>query len=169
MLISKETSDALDILVGAFFDLNRTFDRCVSWMQNVWSMPQAADIIHHKLAHLFPLFADKVTEIKDQYNMTSVYPETHRDNREYQNLNDMFTTVFEECAEVYTMMKMVKKTTKEHDDFNVLVGLHEIMRQYNIVMGQVYTLKDKAEQLSNDYDEYDRHIKSWGIDGVDLV
>ncbi len=168
MLISKETSDALDVLVGAFFDLNRTFDRCVSWMQNVWSMPQAADIIHHKLAHIFPIFADQITEIKDRYNMTSVYPQTHADSREYTDLKQMFDIVFQECSEVYTMFKMVKKTVIEQDDFNVLVDLHEIMRAYNEIMGQVYTLKDKAEQLPTSYDEYDRHIKSWGIVGVEF-
>lgn len=168
MLISKQTSDALDVLVGAFFDLNRTFDRCVSWMQNVWSMPQAADIIHHRLAHIFPIFADKITEIKDRYNMTSVYPQTHADSREYTDLQQMFDIVFQECAEVYTMFKMVKKTVLEHDDFNVLVDLHKIMRDYNEIIGQVYTLKDKAEQLPNNYDEYDRHITSWGIVGVEF-
>lgn len=168
MLISKETDKALDMLVGAFFDLNRTLDRCVSWMQNIWSMPNAADIIHHKLAHLMPLFADEVTEIKDQYNMTSVYPATHEDGRTYSNLQDMFETVLEEFAEVYTMMKMIKTTVLDNDDFNVLVDLHRIMRQYNVIMGQIYTLRDKAIQMPTDYDDYDRHIKSWHIDGINL-
>jgi len=167
MLISKETSDALDVLVGAFFDLNRTLDRCVSWMQNVWSMPRAAEIIHHRLAHTMPLMADSLTEIKDNYNMTSTYPQTHADSREYKDLLDMFQTVLNEFSEVYTMINMVRKTVLDHEDFNVLVDLHEFMRQYNKIMGQIYTLKDKAEQMPDRFDKFDRHITSWGITGLE--
>ena len=51
MSISIKTSEALDLLVGKAFDLNRSFDRAVSIMQNKWCMPNAANIIHHNLAH----------------------------------------------------------------------------------------------------------------------
>ena len=108
MLISQETSEALDILVGKMFDLNRSFDRAVSWMQNVFSMPQASDIVHHNLAHLFPLLADSLTEIKDRYNIPSVYPETHKDDREYENLFVMFTTLLKECSDGYEMIVKVE-------------------------------------------------------------
>lgn len=168
ILISKQTSDVLDELTGAFFDLNRTLDRCVSVMTNVWSMPQAADIVHHKLAHLMPLMADEVTEIKDRYNLSSVYPETHRDGRDYTDLRDMYETVLSEFEEVYQMMKLIKQTILSNDDFNVLVDLHRIVRQYNVIMGQIITLRDKAVQMPTCYDEFDRHIVSWGIDGLDL-
>lgn len=168
MLISEETSRALDVLTGAFFDLNRTLDRCVTWMQNEWSMPNAADIVHHNLAHLMPLVADEITAIKDNYNMTSVYPATHEDSRTYQDLADMMETVLDEFTETYTMLKLTKDIIKKNDDFNVLSDLYRIMRQFNIIMGQIYTLRDKAVQMPVAYDTYDRHISSWGIDGVDL-
>lgn len=168
MLISKETSNALDTLLGAFFDLNRTLDRCVSWMQNVWSMPQAADIVHHRLAHLMPLFGDKVSEIKDRYNMTSVYPATHADARQYADLSEMFEVVLEEFAEVYKIIQMTRKIVVEQDDINVLTDLYNILEGYNIIMGQIYTLRDKANQMPDQYDIFDRHISSWGIDGIDL-
>lgn len=168
MLISKETSNALDTLLGAFFDLNRTLDRCVSWMQNVWSMSQAADIVHHKLAHLMPLFSDKVSEIKDRYNMASVYPATHADARQYADLSEMFEVVLEEFAEVYKIIQMTRKIVIEQDDVNVLTDLYDILEDYNIIMGQIYTLRDKANQMPDQYDTFDRHISSWGIKGIDL-
>lgn len=168
MLISNETSEALDILVGKMFDLNRSFDRAVSWMQNVWSMPQASDIVHHKLAHLFPLLADLLTEIKDRYNVPSVYPETHRDGREYQNLLGMFETLLKECSDGYEMIVRVEDIAISHKDKNVLADMVNFMQKYNELMGQVITLRDKAEQLPTSYDEFDRHIKSWGIKGVSL-
>ena len=91
MSISFKTSEALDLLVGKSFDLNRTFDRAVSIMQNKWCMPNAANIIHHNLAHLFPLLADVISGFKDNWSLTTVYPETHMDDRDYDNLLSMMT------------------------------------------------------------------------------
>lgn len=166
MFLSQKTSDALDEIVGAFFDLNRTFDRAVSYMQNKWCMPQAADIIHHKLAHLWPLEADKVSGFKDQYNMLTRYPVTHEDNRTYVDLSDMMNTLLSEVGEVYEMIKMTYQVAKEEDDLNACSMLFSLTEDMNILIGQMITLADKAEQMRTDYDTFDRHIMSWGINGL---
>jgi hypothetical protein len=168
MMLSNKTSDALDVLVGACFDMNRTMDRMTSIMQNVWSMPQAADIFHHKLAHLWPLLADEVSGFKDQYNMTTVYPETHRDGREYKNLFDMMSVLLKEVEGVYEIVRQTYYIAKENRDFNANVMLQDFMRKLTIVISQIITLRDKAERMSTDYDTYDFHIKDWGIVGVEL-
>ena len=72
MLISQETSKALDLLYNKFFDLNSLFDNAVSYMLNVWCMPNASETIHINLAHTFPLMADKISEIKDNYDDTAI-------------------------------------------------------------------------------------------------
>jgi hypothetical protein len=166
MLISEQTSKAIDEAVGMYFDLNRSFDRAVSYMTNVYAMPNAANIIHHKLAHLFPLLADKFTEIKDRYNLPSVYPQTHEDGRIYMNLKDMMDELLKECADGYQVIKMVNQVAEENGDFMVHADLIPLMEYHSVVMGQVITLDDKANQMPTEYDEYDRHIDSWGIDGI---
>ncbi len=168
MLLSTKTSDALDELVGAMFDQNRSWDRAVSWLQNKFSMPQAADIIHHNIAHLWPLLADEISGFKDQYNMPTRYPATHEDNRTYADLYDMMETLLKEASEVYEMIKITYRIAKEEGDFNANAMLQKLMRQMTVVIGQVYTLRDKAEQMPIDYDTYDAHIDDWGIDGLDL-
>lgn len=168
MMLSNKTSDALDVLVGACFDMNRTMDRMTSIMQNVWSMPQAADIFHHKLAHLWPLLADEVSGFKDQYNMTTVYPETHRDGREYKNLFDMMSVLLKEVEGVYEIVRQTYYIAKENRDFNANVMLQDFMRKLTIVISQIITLRDKAERMPTDYDTYDFRIKDWGIVGVEL-
>ena len=82
MYISKETCKDLDILYGQFFNLNSLFDRAVSVMLNDWAMVQASDIIHHRLAHLFPLMADMVSEIKDNYDESSVLYDYKKENED---------------------------------------------------------------------------------------
>lgn len=168
MFLSDKTSEALDEVVGAFFDLNRSFDRACSVMMNKWSMPQASDIIHHKLAHLWPLMADVVSGFKDEYNVLTYYPQTHADGRDYSNLFDMMETLLKETGEVYDMIKMTYGVAKENGDLNANAMLQRLTRLMTVAIGQVITLRDKAEQLSVEFDQYDRHITSWHIDGVNL-
>lgn len=167
--LSDKTSEALDILLGKCFDMNRSVDRMVSVMQNVFSMPQAADIIHHKHAHLWPLIADLISDFKDQYNVLTYYPETHGDGRTYQNLSDMMETYLKEVSDLYEMSKMTYGVAKDNMDLNSCAFLIKFIRIISIVIGQVYTLRDKAVQMPTDFDSYDAHIEDWGIEGVDLT
>lgn len=168
-MLSDKTSEALDLLVGKAFDLNRSFDRAVSILQNVFSMPQAADIVHHKLAHLWPIIADLSSEFKDQYNIPTYYPETHGDGRTYNNLLDMMETLLKETLDYYEMIKMAYRVAKENEDLNACAYLMKLTRILSIVVGQIYTLRDKAKQMPTDFDSYDAHIDDWGINGVDLT
>lgn len=168
MKISEKTSESLDLLVGKAFDLNRSFDRAVSIMQNKWCMPNASDIIHHNLAHLFPLLADIISGFKDSWNLSTVYPETHEDKRDYQNLSDMMTSLYGEVMDFYIMIKMVYKLAENEGDFNVIAMLVDFMNKLTIVISQVTTLKDKSEQMPTDFDRFDAHISEWGIDGLKL-
>lgn len=168
MSISLKTSESLDLLVGKAFDLNRSFDRAVSIMQNKWCMPNAANIIHHNLAHLFPLLADVISGFKDNWNLTTIYPETHKDDRDYSNLLDMMTILRNEVLDFYEMMKMVYKIAEEENDFNTMAMLIDFMNKLTIVVSQMYTLKDKAEQMPTDWDTFDNHISQWGINGLNI-
>ncbi len=168
MLIHEETSEALDVLYGAFFDLNATLDRVVSVMQNDFSMPNASEIIHLKLSHAMPLVADEVSKIKDNYNLSSIRPEVHKDDRKYSNLSDMFETVLKEFSEVYEIMNKVIDIAIAHRDRNVTSDMYRIFRKYNVIMGQVNTLYDKAQQMPTDFDKFDFNISAWGIKGVKL-
>jgi len=167
MFLSEKSSEALDQLYGAFFDLNATLDRVASIMLNTWSMPQASDIVHHKLSHLMPLLADDISAIKDNYNMTSGRPEVHKDYRTYTDLGNMFETVLKEFGEVYEMIKMCDGIAHENGDFNVHGDLVKFIQKFNIVIGQVITLRDKAVQMPTSYWVYDDYISAWGINGLD--
>lgn len=168
MFLSKRTSAAFDELVGAFFDLNRTVDAMCSVLLNKWCMPQAENILHHKHAHLYPLLADEFSEFKADCNMKTAYPQTHQDSRDYSNLLDMMDTYLKEVLEVYEMLKMVYKLAKEEGDLNACAMIINFMPKMTKVIGQVYTLRDKAEQMPTDYDKYDYHIATWGIVGLEL-
>ena len=165
MFISKETCKDLDTLYGQFFNLNSLFDRAVSVMLNDWAMVQASDIIHHNLAHLFPLMADTISEIKDNYDESSVRPALEAHTETYDSLADMFDRLLDECIATYDMIKLVNKGALERDDFNVHVELTSLMRSFNKIIGQMLTLNNKAHQIQS-FDTFDFRIKDWGIVGL---
>ena len=167
MLINLETSEALDILYGSFFQLNALLDRAQSVLNNDFTMPNASKYIHN-LAHNCNGLADVVSEIKDNYNLSSIRPEVHKDDRNYSNLADMFSTVLKEFSEVYEIMNKVVDIAIAHRDRNVTSDMYRLFRKYNIIMGQVITLNDKAQQMPTDFDKFDFNISKWGIKGVKL-
>lgn len=165
MLISKETIKDLDTLYGQFFNLNSLFDRAVSIMLNDWAMIKASDIIHHRLAHLFPLMADKISEIKDNYDESSVRPVVDAHTESYDGMADMFDRLLDECVATYDMIKIVDKGALERGDLNVHAELISLVCSFNKVIGQVLTLKNKAYQIQS-FDTFDAHIENWGIVGL---
>lgn len=166
MLISKKTSEALDILYGQFFNLNSLLDNAVSFMLNEWAMVQASEIIHLRLAHATPLLADRISEIKDDYDERSIRPEVPEHREQYGSLKDMFDTIYGEFEATYKMIVLTNKIALEEGDINVHAGLMEFMRRFNKVIGQIITLKNKADQ-GLDFDTFDFRIKDWGIVGLE--
>ena len=165
MLISEETSKALDLLYNQFFNLNSVYDNAVSYMLNEWCMPHASEVIHKNLAHAFPVMADMISEIKDNYDEKSVRTTVPTHDETYDSLYDMMNNLYSYCANTYEMMKITSKIAMDNGDLNVLADLVEFTSTFNKIMGQVITLKGKSEQI-NDYDKFDRHIDTWGIIGL---
>lgn len=166
MLIHQKTSEALDVLYSAFFDLNATLDRMCSVMLNTWCMPNASELIHTNLAHLMPVMADDISKIKDNYNISSVRYAVHEDKRDYINLQDMFDTLLDEFDNVYEVISLTIEIAKEHKNYNVQADLLHFMSKFNKVIGVVMTLSDKSKQMPTNYDTFDERIGKWGIDGL---
>lgn len=167
MLISEKTSEALDILYGEFFNLNSLCDNAVSFMLNEWGMVQANDIIHHRLCHAFPLMADLISEIKDDYDVRSIRPEVPEHKETYSSLQEMFDKLYGEMEAAYKMIKMTNKIALDEGDLNVHAGLMNFLRIFNKIIAQVITLMNKAHQMPMDFDTFDSRIKDWGINGLD--
>lgn len=165
MLIAKKTSEALDILYGQFFNLNSLLDNAVSFMLNEWAMVQASEIVHLRLVHATPLLADRISEIKDDYDERSIRPEVPEHREQYGSLKDMFDTIYDEFEATYKMIVLTNKIALEEGDINVHARLMEFMRTFNKVIGQIITLKNKADQ-GLDFDTFDFRIKDWGIVGL---
>ena len=78
----------------------------------------------------------------------------------------MFDYIYGEFEATYHMIVLTNKIALEEGDINVHAGLMDFMRKFNKVIGQIITLKNKADQ-GLDFDTFDFRIKDWGIVGLD--
>ena len=65
----------------------------------------------------------------------------------------MMDNLYTYCANTYEMIKMASKVAMDNGDLNVLSDLVDFTSKFNKIMGQVITLKGKAEQIS-DFDKF---------------
>lgn len=161
MLMSERTKKAIDICVQRMFYMNRVMDNLVSNMAINWSMYKATDIIHHKLAHLYPLIADKFSDIQQKFNVRTFYLETPSDTTEYASLYDGFRKALDELMISNDAIIDAIEIAKEEGDINVKVLLEKELANLTPVIEQHITLKDKAKQYGDDYKSFDNHIETF--------
>jgi hypothetical protein len=63
-LMPDELNNSINDLMLSLFNANAVADNVVYQLENVYAMPKASDIMHHKYAHAFPAIADTVNKIQ---------------------------------------------------------------------------------------------------------
>lgn len=163
LLISERTIKEINHLSQQCFWLNRVVDRAVSVLSVGFSCSKASEILHEGLAHKYPLLADDVNSILDMYNEGIVYLETRRDDRDYEDLSEIFQTILDENIRLYDLARSVYKVANEEGDFNVSAHMSEFMRKLNKFMNQVILLRDKAVLMNNDPAMFDFAIPTFFV------
>ena len=107
---------------------------------------------------LSPLL-DIWSDFKSDYNIPTVYPETHKDDRDYNSLLEMMETYLKEVGNVYSMIKITYNIAKDEGDLNACAM--DFIPKMTKMISQVITLRDKAEQIA-DFARYDEYIKKLG-------
>ena len=100
LLISENMGQALDILLGRFFQANRILDRISAELSVKFVMPNTSNIVHKFWAHEMPLIADLISEYCDSRNYASNYPETTKDYSQYENLTEIFNKALDFMLEI---------------------------------------------------------------------
>ena len=89
-LISKKMKESLEKIISHCFYNNRMLDRICSILSVTFVMPITSNILHHNLAHLYPLLADKISDYMDSRDCTTIYGETPTGDQDYDTVLDCF-------------------------------------------------------------------------------
>lgn len=155
MLISEETIELINKIIQRMFSHNRTWDRALGFMSTEWAFDNFNKTFHGGLAHLYPLLADKVSDILLRYNISPKYYETPSDTREYESMLEFFNTNINEHIKTYDLIKEAINTATLNGDINVEADLKEIVRIWNRFIEQSIVLRDKAQMFDKDLAMFD--------------
>lgn len=88
-LIHNEINERLNRIVQKFFWLNRVSDAGMSVLANEFTLHRFEEKFH-PIAHLYPLLADRVSEIQKTYNMVTTYHETPLGKKDFVSPLEFF-------------------------------------------------------------------------------
>lgn len=165
MIVTQQTQDAVEQLIGQAFFMNRKIDRMVSVLGTKFAYNNTAELLHGGMAHMFPKLSDELGQkCLERYNIPVYYPTTPEGREDYQSVSDIIHRLEELLLEYQTMLMGACKVAMDNNDIHVYADLIEILKKYNKYPEQGILLADKID-LYGDNPSYDIHIYKFWILG----
>jgi ferritin len=166
-LISETINESLNELVGQFFEGNRFLDRAMSQLSIKFTMSKTSKILHEALAHKMPLLADFLSNYQDSRNALTIYPETFKDDTDYENPLAIFTKFLDYMISVERSIIEVIDLTKDENDYMTKVFLEKFLYHIHFYTNQALLLVDKSNMYGQDNKglmDFDRDINDFIVD-----
>lgn len=165
MIVTQQTQDAVEQLIGQAFFMNRKIDRMVSVLGVKFAFNQTAKLAHGGLAHYFPALSDQIAErCLERYNIPVYYPATPEGKEDYQSPSEIIHRLEELLLEYQTMLMGACKIAFENNDIHVYADLLDILKSYNVYPEQGILLADKIDAYG-DVQAFDHDIEKFWILG----
>lgn len=159
MLISENTYNALIEMIGRCFSANRFLDRLVSVLGVKFAYNNTANLIHHHIAHYFPVLADEIGEkTLERYNIPVFYPSTPAGGKEYNSVLEIIKDLKDYIVDFQSALMGVCKISFENGDIQVYADLLDILEDFNAYVEQALLLEDKI-MLYGTNPSFDAHVK----------
>ena len=148
-LISKEMKASLEKIISHCFYNNRILDRMCSILSVTFVMPITSNILHHNLAHLYPLLADDISDYMDSRDCTTIYGETPIGDQEYDTVLDCFNKILEINLRLESLIKESIVLAQSINDYSTKVYLEKFLLKILPITKDILLLLDKAEMYGN--------------------
>ncbi len=160
MLVSENTQRALIELIGKCFSENRHLDRLVSILGVKFAYNNTADLIHHHIAHYFPVLADEIGEkTLERYNIPVFYPATPEGGQDYNSVSEIIEDLENRMIEFQMALMGICKIAQDNGDLNVYTDMLDMLEDFNIFVEQAILLNDKIK-LYGTNPSFDQHIRT---------
>lgn len=148
-LISKEMKVSLEKIISHCFYNNRILDRMCSILSVTFVMPITSNILHHNLAHLYPLLADDISDYMDSRDCTTIYGETPVGDQEYDTVLDCFNKILEINLHLESLIKESIILAQSINDYSTKVYLERFLLKILPITKDILLLLDKAEMYGD--------------------
>jgi hypothetical protein len=161
-LIDEKVNDKLNEIVTKCFLGNRIMDRGVSILSVKFVMTRTADQIHPKLAHLYPLLGDTISDYQGARNCLTIYGETPLDDSDYNSPLDFFNKMLDYQEDLEALVSESIDVAREEMDYTTKIVLENFLVTLIPVTNQILLLIDKAEKYT-DWMLFDADVKKFII------
>ena len=165
-LLTGEIKESLEKIVSHCFYANRITDRICSILSVSFVMPNTSNIIHHKLAHRYPVLADGISDYMDSRDCTTIYGETPRGDQEYGSYLDCFNKILEVNLDFERLVKEAIETAIKAGDYTTKIYLENYLLNIIPITKDILTLVDKAEMYGNNNSgtmKFDHDISDFNV------
>lgn len=167
-LLTAEIKQSLEKIITHCFYSNRILDRMCSILSVTFVMPNTANTIHHKLAHLYPLLADEISNYMDSRNCTTIYGETIKGDQTYDSYVECFREMLEIQLDLESLTKDSILLAQSSNDYTTKVYLEKFLLELISITQSIMTLVDKSEMYGDSRDDsmrFDHDLSSFGVFG----
>lgn len=151
-LIKGNINQAINVLIGKCFAINRMLDRGMSLLDVRWKMIHTARYLHPQLAHAFTgdKFADGLSGYQASRSNETIYPATPEGNRDYNKPIDFFRDVLKEILEFQEMLYDVYDLAKDEGDLTTKKYMSSVIGNLVPYTDLVMTLIDLSENFGSE-------------------
>lgn len=158
MIVTQNTQNAIIELIGECFKMNRHFDRAVSLLGVKFVYNNTADLIHHHVAHYFPVLADSLGELcLERYNIPVEYLATPSGIQDYASAEDLLHDLEDRAIDFQTKFMGACKIAFDNNDIHVYTDLLDLLEELNKIVEQMILLADKIDKYNGSM-SYDSHV-----------
>ena len=162
-LIKDNVNEWLNILVGDMFAMNRLLDRQMSILSVTFVMNNTEKHLHVPLSHSYPILSDKISDYQTSRNCLTVYPETPKDDSDYNSPLDVFNKMLEKQLYIEDHISEAMLFVFDEGDMMTYAFLQKFLLGFNKYSEQIMLLVDKASNYNDNWMAFDHDIKKFII------
>jgi len=148
-LLTTEIKSSLEKIISKCFFNNRIMDRMCSILSINFAMSNTSNILHKRLAHLYPVLADDVSDYMDARDCSVIYGATPVGDQEYESVLECFNKILELNLDLESEIKNSIKVANEINDYATKVFLENFLLKIISITKDILLLVDKAEMYGD--------------------
>jgi len=146
MRMSDATYNNLNTLTALCFDGNAIVDN-LAYSLDYHYFNKIADVVHHSVAHIFPEWADEITNEMLILSARPVRKDIGGYEDDYESLRDIFDVLYATLNNICNFIKRTIDDAEFNDDAEVRIFGEDLLMKINPYLKQAEEWKNAAEHM----------------------
>lgn len=160
MNVTKETKEAVQLLISQSYINNAKIDRMKSVLLADLAYNETSDVVHKYIAHYFSngIGDDLSEKCLERYNISVIFGGIPVMDKQYSSVEEVLNELLEIVIDFQNQLSMCIKIAMENMDKQIATDLLSFNVGYNNIVDQCILLVDKIK-LYKDNPSFDAHLK----------